>query len=173
MATRRPLRAPSSPPAQARSRTDIRSSRRRRRARVRRRRRKLPYLLCTAHADVQYGDADGDGGQRLEKLWRHDDLCGHRVHHRRRPALEQTYDPHGDAGEHGCGGDGVNYPICYVPRTQTFSTATLTVTAANASKNYGDTTTFAGTEFTTGAGPVTNSNTIRTTTLARTGAAAA
>jgi hypothetical protein len=66
-----------------------------------------------------------------------------------------------------------------IPRTATSSAATLTVnpkaldvTANNQSKTYGTTFTFAGTEFTTGAGQLINGDSVTTVTLTSPGAAA-
>ena len=42
-----------------------------------------------------------------------------------------------------------NYAISYVDGTLTVNAKALTITANNQSKTYGDTVTFAGTEFTT------------------------
>ena len=54
--------------------------------------------------------------------------------------------------------------------TQTVTQATLTITADNASKTYGDTLTFAGTEFTTSG--LVNGDNVTSITLTSTGAAA-
>jgi prepilin-type N-terminal cleavage/methylation domain-containing protein len=63
-----------------------------------------------------------------------------------------------------------NYNITYVAFSGTVTTKALTVTANNASKTYGQTVTFAGTEFTT-AGLV-NGNTVTSVTLTSSGAVA-
>jgi hypothetical protein len=63
-----------------------------------------------------------------------------------------------------------NYTISYVNGTLTVNKATLTITANNRSKIYGQTLTFTGTEFTT-AGLV-NGNTVTSVTLTSSGAVA-
>ena len=61
-----------------------------------------------------------------------------------------------------------NYSVSYVNGVLTVNTAPLTITANNASKTYGQTTTFTGTEFTpTG---LQNGETVGSTTLASAGA---
>src|SRR5208282_331064 len=63
-----------------------------------------------------------------------------------------------------------NYTISYVNGSLTVSAAALTVTATNRSKTYGQTVTFAGTEFTTSG--LLNGNTVTSTTITSSGAAA-
>jgi len=63
-----------------------------------------------------------------------------------------------------------NYNISYVSGQLTVNKAALTVTANNASKTYGDTVSFAGTEFTTAG--LKNGQTIGSVTLASNGAPA-
>src|SRR5207237_6778447 len=53
-------------------------------------------------------------------------------------------------------GTGGNYSISYHTGTLHIDAATLDITAPNQSKSYGDTFTFAGTEFTTGMGQLKN-----------------
>ena len=65
--------------------------------------------------------------------------------------------------------DAANYAITYVDGALTVNTKALTVTADSASKTYGDTVTFAGTEF-TDAGLV-NADDVTGVTLTSTGAA--
>jgi MBG domain (YGX type) len=62
-----------------------------------------------------------------------------------------------------------NYNISYVNGSLTISAAPLTITAKNASKTYGQTLTFAGTEFT--ASGLLNSDTVSSVALASAGAA--
>ncbi|HSW93230.1 MAG TPA: MBG domain-containing protein [Gammaproteobacteria bacterium] len=61
-----------------------------------------------------------------------------------------------------------NYSITYANGTLTVNPAALTITANNASKTYGQTTTFTGTEFT--AAGLQNGETVGSTTLASVGA---
>ncbi|MGP8235739.1 MAG: beta strand repeat-containing protein, partial [Limisphaerales bacterium] len=63
-----------------------------------------------------------------------------------------------------------NYTIAYANGTLTVSAAALTVTATNRSKTYGQTVTFAGTEFTTSG--LLNSDTVTSATITSSGAAA-
>jgi hypothetical protein len=63
-----------------------------------------------------------------------------------------------------------NYAISYSPGVMTVIPAGLTITADNAAKTYGQTTTFAGTEFTSSG--LQNGQTVGTVTLASPGAAA-
>src|SRR5438093_248231 len=69
------------------------------------------------------------------------------------------------------GGLSANYTFKYVDGKLTVNPALLTITANDATKTYGDTVTFAGTEFTT-SGSV-NSDTVSSATLTSPGAAAA
>jgi len=64
------------------------------------------------------------------------------------------------------------YNISYASGKLTVGTKALTITANNTSKTYGDTVTFAGTEFTTGAGQLINSDAVASVTLDSTGAGA-
>ncbi|MDX2072828.1 MAG: MBG domain-containing protein, partial [Alphaproteobacteria bacterium] len=65
-----------------------------------------------------------------------------------------------------------NYDITYVAGTITVNPAAITVTAASTSKTYGDTTNFAGTEFTVSGGDgLQNSETLTGVTLTSAGAA--
>ena len=64
-----------------------------------------------------------------------------------------------------------NYSISYVNGTLTVNQKALTITADNRSKTYGDTVTFAGTEFTTSG--LVNSDTVTSVTLTSSGADAA
>ena len=61
-----------------------------------------------------------------------------------------------------------NYSISYINGTLTITPAGLTVTASSASKVYGQTLSFAGTEFTTGG--LTNGDSVSSVTLASSGA---
>ncbi len=63
-----------------------------------------------------------------------------------------------------------NYTISYVNGTLTINQAALTVTANNRTKTYGQTVTFAGTEFTSSG--LLNSDTVSSVTLTSSGAAA-
>jgi hypothetical protein len=70
-------------------------------------------------------------------------------------------------------GTGVgNYTISYFPGTMQVNQKALTITAANQSKTYGTALTPAGTEFTTGAGQLVNSDTVSSVTLSSSGYAA-
>ena len=69
-------------------------------------------------------------------------------------------------------GAGNNYDITYHSGTLTLSQRQLDITANNRTKTYGDTVTFAGTEFSTGAGQLVNGNTVTSVTLASAGAVA-
>ncbi len=66
-----------------------------------------------------------------------------------------------------------NYTIHYHNGLLTVSPAALEITANSSSKTYGKTLTFAGTEFTTGAGELVNGDTVTSVTLTCAGAAAA
>ena len=68
------------------------------------------------------------------------------------------------------GSDLTNYAITYADGTLTVEPATLTITANNQTKVFGQTLTFAGTEFT--ASGLFNSDTVLSVTLASAGAAA-
>jgi hypothetical protein len=68
------------------------------------------------------------------------------------------------------GADLTNYTITYANGTLTVNPATLTITAENRTKTYGQTVTFAGTEFTSGG--LLNNDTVSSVTLASSGAAA-
>ena len=63
-----------------------------------------------------------------------------------------------------------NYTISYVAGNLTVTPAPLTITANSATKTYGQTVTFAGTEFT--ASGLVNSDSVASVTLSSTGAAA-
>src|SRR3989442_1957304 len=63
-----------------------------------------------------------------------------------------------------------NYSITYVNGALTVNAATLTVTASNRTKTYGQAITFAGTEFTTSG--LVNGDTVTSATLTSSGAAA-
>jgi MBG domain-containing protein/Big-like domain-containing protein/centrosomal CEP192-like protein/HYDIN/CFA65/VesB family protein len=65
-----------------------------------------------------------------------------------------------------------NYTIHYVDGTLTLNKAVLTITAKDASKTYGATVTFAGTEFTFTGGTLFNSDAVSSVTLTSLGAAA-
>jgi len=65
-----------------------------------------------------------------------------------------------------------NYTIGYVSGTLHINPKPLDITANNRTKTYGDTVTFAGTEFTTGAGQLVNGNTVTSVTLTSAGAVA-
>src|SRR5206468_430431 len=70
-------------------------------------------------------------------------------------------------------GTGVgNYAITYHVGHLSIYPKGLGITANNRTKTYGDTVTFAGTEFTTGAGQLVNGNTVTSVTLTSTGSAA-
>lgn len=62
-----------------------------------------------------------------------------------------------------------NYTITYANGTLTVNPKALTITAKNQSKTYGQTFTFAGTEFTTSG--LVNGNTVASVTLTSTDAA--
>jgi len=62
-----------------------------------------------------------------------------------------------------------NYTIAYANGTLTVNPAALTITANNQTKTYGQTVTFAGTEFTTGG--LVNGDTVTSVTLTSSGAA--
>src|SRR5207302_420471 len=63
-----------------------------------------------------------------------------------------------------------NYSITYNPGTLTVNTAALSITANNATKTYGDTLNFTGSEF--GASGLKNGQTIGSVDLASAGAGA-
>ena len=65
-----------------------------------------------------------------------------------------------------------NYAITYVPGTMTVNPAALAVISDNASKTYGDTFTFVGTEFTTNGLVTANGNSVTSATITSAGAAA-
>lgn len=65
-----------------------------------------------------------------------------------------------------------NYTITYTTNTFTVTKATLTVTANNQTKVYGSTFTFAGTEFTVGAGQLKNADNVTGSTITSTGSVA-
>ncbi len=65
-----------------------------------------------------------------------------------------------------------NYSITYTAGNVNITPAPLTVTANSTTKIYGQTVTFAGTEFTVGAGQLQNSDTVTSATLTSAGAAA-
>src|SRR5439155_1448791 len=65
-----------------------------------------------------------------------------------------------------------NYAISYANGTLTVNAAPLTVTADSTSKYYGQTVTFAGTEFKITAGSLYNTDTLTSVTLTSAGAAA-
>ena len=68
-------------------------------------------------------------------------------------------------------GSGVgNYTIAYHDGSLTVNAIALDITANNRTKTYGDTVTFAGTEFTTGTGQLKNSDTVTSVTLISAGA---
>src|SRR4029077_3044253 len=69
-------------------------------------------------------------------------------------------------------GAGGNYDVTYHDGTLHIDAATLDITASNHSRTYGDTFTFAGTEFTAGMGQLKNGDTVATATLTSAGAAA-
>ena len=69
-------------------------------------------------------------------------------------------------------GAGGNYIITYHTGTLHIDPAALDITAADQSKNYGDTFTFTGTEFSTGAGQLKNTDSVASVTLTSAGAAA-
>jgi autotransporter-associated beta strand protein len=64
-----------------------------------------------------------------------------------------------------------NYTITYNPGTLTVSAAALAITANSATKECSQSLTFAGTEFTTGAGQLVNGDTVTNITLTCAGAA--
>jgi hypothetical protein len=66
----------------------------------------------------------------------------------------------------------VNYIITNDGAEFTINPAPLDITASNQSKTYGDVFTFAGTEFSTGAGQIKNGDTVASATLTSAGAAA-
>ncbi|MDE1996613.1 MAG: hypothetical protein KGI75_29210, partial [Rhizobiaceae bacterium] len=68
--------------------------------------------------------------------------------------------------------DAGNYDISYVDGDLTVSKASLTVTANNQTKTYGDTFSFDGTEFSIGSGELKNGETIGTVSLASGGTSA-
>ena len=63
-----------------------------------------------------------------------------------------------------------NYTVSYVDGTLTVNAKTLTVTATDRTKTYGDAVTFAGTEFTTNG--LAGSDSVTSVTLTSSGAAA-
>src|SRR5205807_785665 len=65
-----------------------------------------------------------------------------------------------------------NYAIMYHVGHLSIYPKGLGITANNRTKTYGDTVTFAGTEFTTGAGQLVNGNTVTSVMLTSTGSAA-
>ena len=65
-----------------------------------------------------------------------------------------------------------NYNISYHDGHLTVNAIALDITATDQSKNYGDTFTFTGTEFSTGAGQLKNSDSVASVTLTSAGAAA-
>src|SRR5439155_1228204 len=65
-----------------------------------------------------------------------------------------------------------NYAITYQIGQFAVNAKGLDITANTRTKTYGDTVTFAGTEFTTGAGQLVNGNTVTSVTLTSTGSAA-
>ena len=68
-------------------------------------------------------------------------------------------------------GSGVgNYTIAYHDGSLTVNAIALDITANNRTKTYGDTVTFAGTEFTAGTGQLKNSDTVTSVTLIGAGA---
>jgi hypothetical protein len=69
-------------------------------------------------------------------------------------------------------GSGGNYAITYHSGMLHINAATLDITASNQSKTYGDTFTFAGTEFTTGSGQLKNGDSANSATLTSAGAPA-
>jgi len=71
-------------------------------------------------------------------------------------------------------GSADNYTLAAAsfPNTFAVNPKGLDITANNRTKTYGDTVTFAGTEFTTGAGQLVNGNTVTSVTLTSAGAAA-
>jgi filamentous hemagglutinin family protein len=68
---------------------------------------------------------------------------------------------------------GTHYSVTVRSAQGTITPAPLTITANSTSKTYGDTVTFAGTEFTTGAGQLKNGETVGSVTLASLGKPAA
>ena len=69
-------------------------------------------------------------------------------------------------------GSGVgNYTIAYHDGSLTVNAIALDITANNRTKTYGDAVTFAGTEFTIGAGQLKNSDAVTSVTLISTGTA--
>ena len=69
-------------------------------------------------------------------------------------------------------GAGGNYIITYHTGTLHIDPAALDITATDQSKNYGDAFTFTGTEFSTGAGQLKNTDSVASVTLSSAGAAA-
>ena len=69
-------------------------------------------------------------------------------------------------------GAGSNYSITYHDGHLTVHAIALDITASDQSKNYGDTFTFTGTEFSTGTGQLKNSDSVTSVSLASAGAAA-
>jgi hypothetical protein len=67
---------------------------------------------------------------------------------------------------------GTHYNVTLNSVSGTITPAPLTITANSTSKTYGNTVTFAGTEFTTGAGQLKNGETVGSVTLASLGAPA-
>src|SRR5206468_749729 len=65
-----------------------------------------------------------------------------------------------------------NYAITYHVGHLSIYPKGLDITANNRTKTYGDTVTFAGTEFTTGASQLVNGNTVTSVMLTNTGSAA-
>jgi uncharacterized protein (TIGR02597 family) len=69
------------------------------------------------------------------------------------------------------GADAANYSIGVQSAIADIAPKALTITANNAGKTYGQTVTFAGTEFTTGAGELVGGDTVTSVALTSTGAA--
>src|SRR5919108_105681 len=64
-----------------------------------------------------------------------------------------------------------NYTIQYIAGKLTVNKKALAITANNQSKTYGDTFTFTGSEFSTGAGDLVNGDTVASVTLTSAGGA--
>src|SRR5204862_524285 len=69
-------------------------------------------------------------------------------------------------------GSNPNYEVTPTNGTLTVNAKGLDITANDRSKTYGDSVTFAATEYTTGAGQLVNGNTVTSVTLTSAGAAA-
>ena len=145
----------------------------------------LQHHLCQRHPDREHLRPDHHRQQRGQDLRGHGHLRRHRVH-RHRPAGGDSVDSvtltSAGAGATAAAGAWtivpsaatgtglVKYTIVYANGILTVSPRALAITADNATKAYGDTLAFAGTEFT--ASGLVNSDTVTGTALSSAGAGA-